>query len=307
MKWHLVFWILLLAAILGFGWYKHRENELDRVRQEAWRERVIRLESESIAESNRAYEFIKGLYPEPDAKQRAEAHFNHGEPFELQPEGIYEVATWTHPEYGFEAELTFFGDRLASTGMKAGSVWVTSVNPQPPRFALGSRTETLRQFIARYIGIWLWLAAGFTMMFSRRFGLFAAEVMLAVSLAYCTANLVAPNYSLTLTGVLTNDPMFLAAVMYYISLMCLAYRLAQQGYRPSWRFSVRTILLTTTLVAILLAMGRFGVVALGVLTFSSPVFFMVCHMFARHFAISQSKAVRLRALRAMNAAYRASR
>ena len=100
---------------------------------------------------------------------------------------------------------------------------------------------------------------------------------------------------------------FFAAVMYCISLSCLAYRLAQRGYRPRLRFSLRSGLIVTALTAVLLALRPFGLFTLCVFAFSGPPFLVLCQMFGSQFDYARSHAARMELRRAMRTAHRMSR
>jgi hypothetical protein len=110
-----------------------------------------------------------------------------------------------------------------------------------------------------------WLVALGVAVISRRFGLVAAEAMVVISLACGTAWLVSPLYDLSLQGIVSNDSLFFALLMYLLSLSLLAFRLPNDKL-PRFQFQVRTLLSVTGLVAILLAMGPFGYVALAALS-----------------------------------------
>lgn len=311
MKWHLVFWILLLTALVVFGWYKNRENEADIAHWNAWHDRVTQLGAEVEAEEQRISNFLFELHFQPDAKQQVEEFLNDGAPFELKPQGEKEVATWTHPEYGFQVIISFEGDELGTCGVGSGYAWVRAQNPEPGRPSLTSSAEWIRQSVIKYEGLWPWLAALVISIISRRFGLLASEVMVAVPLLLGTANLLWPVSIPGTQRLGLNGPQFYStamfAVMYLLGLPFLAYRLAQRGFRPRFRFGIRTILLVTTVAAVLFALRPAGLVALSVVGISAPPFLLLCHLFANRVDYLRSHATRLELERTMRTAHRMSR
>lgn len=275
MKRRILFWTLVLSTILGFGWYKATENEEDLRRLAAWQSRHVQLVAEAQVENRHIEDFLGDIASQSDAKQRFEKEFNHGEPLRPRREDGYEVATWRHPRYGTQVELTFAGNNIIASGIQSGSVYVEEFNPQPPRLSLTGRLEAIRQTVIHYGG-WLWMVALAVALPTRRLGLFGAEVLLAISLAFGTANLVSPYFSLTLSGVLSNDSLFLSAGMVAFSVICLAFRLTQRGYQPRLQFGLRNILGTTAAVGGLFALGAFGLVALCVFAVGGVIFFVSC-------------------------------
>jgi hypothetical protein len=89
--------------------------------------------------------------------------------------------------------------------------------------------------------------------------------MVVLSVACGMAWLVSPLYDLTLQGILSNDSLGIALVMYVVSLGLMAFRVRHHQLLK-FQFRVRTLLTITGLVAILLAMGPFGYVALAAIS-----------------------------------------
>lgn len=279
----LIIWILVLAVVLGFGWYKSVENRRDRERQAAWRAEFARLESEAKKEHQRWRDWLRGLYSLADARQEAADKLNGGRPFTVEPDGDYETARWTDPKYGIELELTFAGEKLVASGSHFGTGALLAAHPRPTRLAQASRAEAARQFVAQWCG-WLWLVT-LVVSIRGRWGRIGAEAMLALALAYGTALLVQPHCTLTPRGVFSNDPLFFAFLMYLVSLACLASlvsterRVRDQAWRI--RFSLRSLLALITAIALLLAMGPFGYVTLCVFALGGAWFALFSPVFER--------------------------
>ncbi len=87
--------------------------------------------------------------------------------------------------------------------------------------------------------------------------------------------LTAPNYTITVQGILSNDSLFYAAVMYVVSLACLGHRLAAELLHLDcplrFRFSLRSLLVVTAIVAVLLGMGPFGYFSLCLLVIGAAL------------------------------------
>jgi hypothetical protein len=262
-----ILWIIALAAIFGFGWRKSYENRVDLDRRAAWEERMQRLQAASDKEFERLRSWLKQLASQPDARKRAKAELDEGKPLVFERDGEREAATWTHPEYGIRLQMDFRGEKLVAHGLDGGTAQVLAIHPPPEQIATSSSAEQMRNFIVRW-GPWLWFAFVLVALGSRSYGLAAAESALAAALACGTAWAVAPHYTLTLNGIFSNDKLFFAAMMYLGSLAILAVKLAPLA-RPgkstrSLQFSLRTLLAVMALLAVLLAMGPFGYLAICV-------------------------------------------
>jgi hypothetical protein len=237
-----------------------------------------RLKAEARAEYEQITGWIRELYDQPDARQQIESRLL--ETWSVTRERVEErgIANWTHRRYAIPLRTEFEGDRLVAHSARGGSMQRWKKYPQPVRVAISSPAESVRRFIAAWVG-WLWLAALAITILSRRYGLIAAEAMLAISLVCGAAWAVAPNYTLTVQGVFSNDPLFFAAVMYLSSLVCLALRLAPRlddlDRSLRLRFRIRTLLIATGVIAAFLAMGTFGYFALLVLTIGACIFAVI--------------------------------
>lgn len=274
---HLIVWLLVIAGILGCGWYKDWENRYDRHRRQVWEQRITRLQSESQNEYARLVDRLRELNSQKGSRQRVGGLLTAaGAGLHIESGQERDIATWIHPEYGIHLRMEFQEDRLVGFGAGGGGSSVLSIHPQPPSVARTSRAEAIRQVVATW-GRWLWLIVLPLALVSRRYGLVAAEGLLAVAIACGAASLVSPLHTLSPAGIFSNDPLFFAALMYVTSVVCLALRCGPQLERtlPLWqkfRFRLRTLLVLIAATAVLLAMGPFGCVALVVLAIGSVLF-----------------------------------
>jgi hypothetical protein len=192
----LISWSLAFAAIVGFSLLKATENARDVREQEQWRGKVELLAVESGLEAERLMQWIQSLNRLQAAKQQLQNELNGGKPFVLQNQGVYEVATWRHPQYGFAAEFTFFKDKVVSYGYDSGWSHVGAVHPQPPPRSLHSYAEYMRRLVP-WLAVSTWIAALFVWIWRVQLRPGAAEVMLMASLACGAAWFVDPKYAAT--------------------------------------------------------------------------------------------------------------
>jgi hypothetical protein len=278
----LIVWILALAVVLGFGWYKSVENRRDRERQAAWRLEFARLESEAKEGYRRWGDWLRSLYPLADARQQAADKLNGGRPLTVEPDGDYETARWTDPKYGIELELTFAGDKLVAFGRHFGTGALLAAYPQPTRLAQASRAEAARRLVAQWC-VWLWLIA-LVASIRGRWGRIGAEAMLALTLAHGTARLFRPGHPLTLQGIFSNDPLFFVLLMYLMSLAWLAFQVSTEmrARGRTWRirFRLRSLLVLTAAIALLLAMGPFGYMSLCAFALGGAWFALFLRVFS---------------------------
>lgn len=255
-------WLVVLSLIIGLGAYKANENQRDRDQQAAYQQELDRLEREGSAEYQKLSAWTKDLFNQDNARQATRDKFNGGKPWPTREEGDYEVATWQHPNYGIELQFTFNGDNLVGFGASTGTSLLQKVMPEPPAFSRSGPAEEFRRWVPPIAGP-VWIVAFAAAVFAPRLGRVAAELMLAASLATAAAHVTAPYHSLSARGLLTNDALFFTLVMYLASVVMLAVRTPPSHTRV--RFGVRDLLLLTTAVAVLLALGAFGVLSLAVL------------------------------------------
>ena len=265
----IIIWTLVLASILTLSWFKDFENRRDREQQLAWREHLAVLQVESEAETKRLRSWLNSLSSHPDAKQEAGQELYDGDSLPLAREGDLDVARWEHPKYGTQVELTFSGDNLVATGSRSGTGLLQSANPQPLQRAFDSKAESIRQSIITPAFLF-WFLALIVAGVSTRFGRIAAEFMLAASLVCGAARLVNPSYTVTLQGVLSNDSLVFAAMMYVASIVILAKRWPRD--QTTIRFSLRTLLAMTAVAAFSFSIKPVGYVAIAVFAVGAMLF-----------------------------------
>ena len=244
--------LLLLALIYAFGWYKSSENHRDRQALASWREQLDELDAESRAERARLGTWVHSLYSRRDAKRRVEIELNGDSPLNIADGARYR---WRHPEYGIPVELAFNGNWLVYTSV--GGPQLTQVQPEPPTTYRKGPAETIRHSIKDVVP-WIWIVAFIFATISHRYGQIAAITALGLSLSYACAVMVSPYYTLTMSGILSNDPLFIVFLLYLCSTIIVAVRTPRDISRPKFRFGLRTVLVTMAIVAISMAVGSFG-------------------------------------------------
>ena len=253
-------WLAVIAVILFLGSLKVAENRRDRYAQEAWRQRLEAIRVEALAEGARLADWLGSLSGTQDAKQQIESELNGGEPLPVERRGDYEVARWEHQRYGTQVELTFHDDALVGSGVSYGTGQLQQVHPPPPQQYREGKWESIRKAIPQP-AIAVWVVTSLVAVISSRFGRIAAEVMLLMAIACGTAWLVSPWYTVTVRGVFSNDRLFFALLMYLASIFLLALRMPMPQARA--RFHLRTLLFSTSMFAVLMALGPVGYVAIG--------------------------------------------
>jgi hypothetical protein len=223
------FWLMVMALVLGFGCYKSRENRSEAKEQVVWRDQIARLEAASKARFEELQTWTPELHKAADPKRQIADRLADGQPLSVATDGGHETITWRHPKYGIEMTFGFSNGILVSLGSTRSSGALEKATPRPPLYAHGGYAESFRRSIPPYAGI-AWLVALGVAVLSRRFGLVAAESLVVSSLAYGTAWLVSPLYELSLQGILSNDSLFLAVLMYVVILSLLAFRLPNDSF-----------------------------------------------------------------------------
>jgi hypothetical protein len=263
MKRRYLVWLLVLALVFGFGWYKSAENRRELEAQAAWRERIAGLEAESQTRYEDLRTWAANLSSDPDPARQIAEKLNGGRALVPVVQGTEETLKCELHHLGIELEFHLSGGRLIGHSMRRSSGLIQAANPQPGLFAHEGPAESVRRWIPTF-AIVLWLVALPVAILWRRWGLVAAEAMLVLVLACGTAWLVSPNYDLTPRGIFSNDVLFYAVIGYLVSLFILSWRLAGDPERPrKLQFTLRTLLAVTTLAAILSAAGALGYVALA--------------------------------------------
>ncbi len=276
----LVAWVIFLAVVFGFGWYKSAENARDWRKAREWDERYQQLMKDGEAEWTRWIEHFRSLQVNRGSQRLLEEELNGGQPFDLRHEGEDEVYEWTEPKFGGKVWLRFRSGELRGHSGNWGTDRLLAVHPQPLRQAHDKTADRIRRRIAS-AGVYTWLAAFVVWMVVSRRRLVAAQVMLAAALASGMAWLVNPAYTITGRGVFSNDNLFWAALMIVISVYLLAVTLSVHAKTelevPRVRFGLRQLLLAVTVAAILLAAGPFGFVTFNVAVGGMLLFMLVYH------------------------------
>ncbi|MEX0936704.1 MAG: hypothetical protein WDZ59_02510 [Pirellulales bacterium] len=250
---------MFLVVLVAATWFKAHENHRDTRIQAQWRERIAVLEAEGKVEYQRLVRLIAST--QNVSRSELEAKLNNGRQFDLQANGSRLEARWTHPDYGIPVHLSFENDMLRSWNMSGGSPAMLPGNAQPKPRRFDSQAETIRH-AAQLISAYAWLVAFCVTVARPKHVWLAAQAMLALALAYGAATVVSPVYSLTIRGIVSNDSLFWAAMMYLVALIALST--ACPAKVRKLQFQLRHLLLAITCAALLLVIGPLGDFALCV-------------------------------------------
>jgi len=215
--------LLVLGSIYTLGWYKSSENHRDCQALVAWRQRLDDFKGEANAEQARLVSWIRSLYTHRNGKREIEKKLNDGTPLSIADGTTF---LWTHPEYGIPVAVTFKGNRLGSSMIHGAQL--DQVHREPLTTYRTGVAETIRRSITHVLP-WLWILACIVAIVSSRYGLFSAMTALGLSLAYGCAIIVSPYYTLTVSGIFSNDPLFIAFLLYLSSIIVVAFRMPRDG------------------------------------------------------------------------------
>ncbi len=286
--WRSVAWVVLLTLSILAAWAKAVQNKEARQAYEV-------AQAKCKMERNRRYpigkatnDWIRGLFRNgPPSRQSLEEQLNGGKPFVATADNERDVVTWVDPASGREFRLEFRGDQW--TGWS--SHWGSDANvpePRPPTDIRNDAREQIRRHVSGF-GPLFWglfllalivLSIAGAVLNMAKLPAYAAalrphkQVLADAALAsaiLCTlAWMVSPQYTLTFRGVTSNDNLAIAAMMLAITISVAAYQAARRrvtsDLRP-FQFSVRTMLILTTLLAAMFALAPFGYV---VALFAAP-------------------------------------
>ncbi len=223
-------WIVVLALIIVSAGRKAAENSRQRAESAEWHSKITQLTGAGLKQRDALVARIRDLHGQPNSRQQLEAEFNGGKAFAVTADGDRLAAAWIDPTYGMRSEVGFEADKLVSHSVQWGTGDLTRVYPEPPRIAFTSRNEQVRQLAVALLP-WLWglsLAVFLLVPVAR---LVASETMLALAIAYGTAQLVAPVYNLTINGIFSNDALFFSAVMLLVSTIAVSAKFRKPAVR----------------------------------------------------------------------------
>jgi len=283
-----VAWIALLSLSILAGWSKAVQNREARRSYEA-------AQAESQMERGRRYPIvnatndrIRGLFKNgPRSRQALKEKLNGGKPFVATKAEERDVVTWVDPGSGREFRLDFRGDHW--TGWS--SHWGSDANVPEPRRPTDIHKDS-REQIRRHVsgfGPFFWGLSLVTLVVLATLGgvlelaklpayaealrphkRVLADAALASAILCTLAWMVSPQYTLTFQGVTSNDNLAIAVMMLAITIPVAAYQAARQPVMSNLQphqFSVRAMLLLTTLLAAMFALAPFGYV---VALFAAP-------------------------------------
>lgn len=283
--WRTVFWIGFLICAITAGWLKASQNRQARQEHEqALAERARRAEERYPLGVEAEQRIHKLFHDKSPSRRELEVELNAGEPFDSSPDAYGQQTTiWTDPASGRRFDFRFRNDRWV--GM--GSSWGSDANlPYPvlsPAIYSDNR-EMIRKMIVGFAPfVWLLLlvalaALGLLTGALRATGADAyavslrphcrvlTDALLATAIVCTLAWLVAPNYSITLRGITSNDNLVFGTFMLAISIPIVAGMSRRRHSDPGrskggpLQYSLRTLLLLTTLLAVMFALAPFGYV-----------------------------------------------
>jgi hypothetical protein len=267
-------WAVFLTLVFGFGWKKSAENERESQALSDWSAGYATFSKEADAEWRRLIAYLDSVHAKPGSQKSLEVELNGGQPFELRESdtNARQLIDWSHPKYGGRASFEFENGVLVGRNANWGTP-PESLYPRPQAVARTNSAEWLRLRIAKFAGI-AWLIGLAIWFVFRRQRMIAAQLLLALALAYGMAQVVNPHYSLTWQGIFSNDPLFFAVVMLAVSVVLLAGTLAARTSNDTLRpqFGVRHALIAITLIAAPLAAGPFGYLTLAVAVLGTGLF-----------------------------------
>lgn len=279
----LLVWSAFLLSVALFGWHKSTENERDRAAHAAWREKIDRLQAESQAESNRVREEVDRTWGQPGASQELTQWLRARQWERSNEDAFLPDELWIHPNLGLRLWLRYDGNGIVRRSGPSGAAELVAYHPPPFWNSKYSRAEIVREFVVA-LSQYLWLLTLFVALLVPRLRALAAHTMLASALLCGTAWLVAPHYALTFRGIVSNDSLFFAVVMLLVSITAVAHVAATDAARDGrvlrLHFRLRTLLVLMGLIAGLLAIRPFGVVALCVLAVGGVVYWLAWHFFS---------------------------
>lgn len=221
---HAFSWFAFLFILVSFAYLKTAENDQSRKRLDQWRKESALKEAESFQKKDRLVSLIRSLQSKANSREVLEKKLNLDEPFEFQQKGTTDIVHWTHPQYGILVELKFEGSTLKGSAVQFGTAQLHTVLPRPDMISRHSGLERARKSLTQVV--WpLWLAVFAISAFFFRRKTYLAEGAVAASLAYAVFLAVSPWYSLTPHGLLSNDRLGVAIMLFLLSSALLIYRI----------------------------------------------------------------------------------
>jgi hypothetical protein len=263
-------WAAFLFVIIGLGSYKANENERDSAAQLAWQLHTNELVKRRAVDYDRLRAEAKAVFTKPGSQRYLETAGNDGDPFvtrqEQQTNEIRDIADWSDPTYAVHFRLQFRDGALQGYQANYGS-GLSTLYPQPARFSLTSRAESVRSAIVSKCG-YVWLICFVAWYALLRDRIWPVHLLLALALVDGIAKIVDPRFSLAPEGVFSNDSLFYSGVLLVICINLIVAVLISKRSDPLPilipRFRLGSLLVATAVIAILLSIGPLGYVILAV-------------------------------------------
>ncbi len=231
-------WIIFLALLASLVTWRAWENERFRAASQAWNRAAALADEQARTQSEQAFQricpFFRSLAEHERSREKAEAALGLPAPLRrtAHPDGEEEYL-YKDPASGGHVVLRFRNDRWSGVGLTP----YLSIPPKPTRDRFFVACERVRSSIAgwnRGIGPLAWLILLGLLAFARGHRALVSEAMLAVAIICSAAWLLAPNYSLTPRGILSNDMLFWAAFMLIVSAASLVLTRCHLYYTPAY-------------------------------------------------------------------------
>ncbi len=237
-----LFAVLLFSAASLRVWQNHQR----RVDHQLWQGRCQQIDVWGKEAKDRVWALYRAAeWPNAMPRSEVERELNDGKPLSLMRNGDRDIAIWTDARSGRRFELKFRNDRWSGVGTRSGA----GHPPAPTPSTFDAVTEGIRARIAGWNRGWgplLWLVLLVLCLSSGRHRRLLGQLLLGTALVCFTAWLVAPKYSLTPSGIFSNDMLFWGTLMLASSVTMIAWAVIEEHRRrrsgllcPNCEYSLR--------------------------------------------------------------------
>lgn len=283
-------WIAFLICCVLAGWLKAAQNRTARQQYKAAQIAQQQKAAERYPLGLKAAERIVEIHrngldgKKPVSRQRLEQELNQGRPFSLEwdENRRRHQTTWVDPHSGRVFRLRFRDGEWTGYNTHWGSD--ANLPPVPrPRAVYADNREQVRKLVVGYGPLFWALSLVLLLVLAALSGLlrlaglpsyaaglqphcrFLADALLALAILCTVAFLVNPHYSITVSGVTSNDNLAWGTILLAISVPILAGVTPGAVRNPTqsngrWQYSLRALLLVMTLCAVTFALAPFGYV-----------------------------------------------
>ena len=212
------FWVIAMLAIVCAAGLRAWQNHQRREHRAAWeKQRAAAREA-----GNLTFERVRCIWreePRP-TRSRLEQLLNDGKPFvTAERKSGKEIVYWTDALSKCTFRLSFWERDAEFSGFHR----MKTTYPDPPSPTRFDRfTESIRSSWAGWnggLGPLLWLILLVAFFTAKKWQYWLGHVALLVSMSCFAAWLVAPNYTITVRGIFSNDKLFWGTFMVIISVI----------------------------------------------------------------------------------------